>query len=102
MMAAAVACRAAIRNQFIQGVRSPSIQLRLMKDVPATLNDALRIASQQETVETAQKRLLQEHPHPKAAALTVDPAVERSQSHRCLSLLHPLPVEQDQYTSQRD
>ena len=69
-----------LQNQFIQGVRSPSIQLRLMKDVPATLDDALRIASQQETVETAQKRLLQERPHPEAAVLTEDPIIERSQS----------------------
>ena len=31
-------------------------------------------------VETAQKRLLQERPHPEAAALTEDPIIKRSQS----------------------
>ena len=48
--------------------------------MPAMLDDALRIASQQETVETAQKCLLRERPHPEAATLTEDPAVERPQS----------------------
>ena len=73
-------CAELLQNQFIQGVRSPSIQLRLTKDMPAMLDDALRIASQQETVETAQKCLLRECPHPEAATLTEDPAVERPQS----------------------
>jgi hypothetical protein len=73
-----------LRNQFIQGVRSPSIQLRLMKDTPATLDDALRTASQQETVETAQKCLLQECPHPKAAGRANgagQPSADLSETH---------------------
>ena len=49
-----------VRNHFIQGVRSSSIQLKLMREMPATLADAVRLASQQETVEAAQKRLHRE------------------------------------------
>jgi hypothetical protein len=49
----------------------------MMKDTPATLDDALQTASQQET---AQKCLLRERPHPEAATLTEEPAVERPQS----------------------
>ena len=49
-----------LRNHFIQGVRSFSIQLKLMREMPATLADAVRLASQQETVEAAQKRLHRE------------------------------------------
>ena len=91
-----------LRNQFIQGVRSPSIQLRLMKDVPATLDDALRIASQQETVETAQKRLLQERPHPEAAAITEDPVIERSQSPSPIAVASTASGTRPTVTSQRD
>ena len=46
-----------VRNHFIQGVRSSSIQLKLMREMPATLADAVRLASQQETVESAAKEL---------------------------------------------
>ena len=49
-----------VRNHFIQGVRPSSIQLKLMREMPATLADAVRLASQQETVEAAQKRLHRE------------------------------------------
>ena len=45
------------RNQFIQGVESPSIQLVLMREHPTTLEDTLKLARQRETVETAQKHL---------------------------------------------
>ena len=69
-----------LRNQFIQGVRSSSIQLRLMKDIPATLDDVLKTASQQETVETAQKRLLREHQHVEAVTLTEEPTADPPQS----------------------
>ena len=50
----------AARNHFIQGVRSPTVQLKLMREMPATLVEALQLATQQETVETAQKRLHKE------------------------------------------
>ena len=46
-----------LRNQFIQLVRSPTVQLLLMKEVPKTLDDALKLACRQETVESAQKQL---------------------------------------------
>ena len=46
----------ALRNQFMQGVRSSSIQLRLMKEMPPTLDDALKLASQLEAVEEGCKR----------------------------------------------
>ena len=46
-----------LRNQFVQGVRSSSVQLKLMKEMPATLEDALTMANQIQTVEEAQKRL---------------------------------------------
>ena len=49
-----------VRNHFIQGVRSPTVQLKLMREMPATLAEALQLAMQQETVESAQKRLHKE------------------------------------------
>ena len=45
------------RNQFIQGVLSPSIQLRLMREMPASLETALEEAGKLESIEAAQKRL---------------------------------------------
>ena len=45
------------RNQFIQGILSPSIQLRLMREMPASLETALEEAGKLESIETAQKRL---------------------------------------------
>ena len=45
-----------LRNQFIQGVRSPTVQLLLMKEVPKTLDEALQLACLQETVESVQKQ----------------------------------------------
>ena len=48
-----------VRNQFIQdqGVHSSSMQLRLMKKMPKSVEEALMLATQQEAVEIAQKRL---------------------------------------------
>ena len=46
-----------LRNQFVQCVRSSSVQLKLMKEMPATLEDALTMANHIQTVEEAQKRL---------------------------------------------
>ena len=43
-----------------RGVRSPTVQLKLMRKMPATLAEALQLATQQETVESAQKRLHKE------------------------------------------
>ena len=45
------------RNQFIQGIETPSIQLVLMREKPKTLEDALALAQRHLAVETAQKRL---------------------------------------------
>ena len=49
-----------VRNQFMQGVTSPSIQLQLMREMPATLDQALDLARRLESVELAQKRLHRE------------------------------------------
>ena len=38
-----------LRNHFIQGVSSPSVQLRLMREMPATLDAALSLAVQQQS-----------------------------------------------------
>ncbi|KAL5509723.1 hypothetical protein EMCRGX_G005141 [Ephydatia muelleri] len=46
-----------VRDQFVQGLRSSTVQLRLMKEMPDTLDEALKLAIQQESVEAAQKRL---------------------------------------------
>eukprot|EP00731_Ephydatia_muelleri_P004049 Em0002g225a len=62
----------ALRNQFMQGVRSSSIQLRLMKEMPPTLDDALKLASQLEAVEEAQKRLQKDRCKTESLALTDD------------------------------
>ena len=43
-----------LRNHFIQGIQSPTIQLHLMREMPASLDHALRLAV---SVELAQKRL---------------------------------------------
>ena len=45
------------RNQFVQGIRSSSIQLSLMKEKPKLLERALELAQTQEAVEIARKRL---------------------------------------------
>ena len=49
-----------LRNQFIQGITSPLVQLRLIRDMPATLDDVLKLFIQLQTVEAAQKRLHQD------------------------------------------
>ena len=60
-----------LRNQFIHGIRSSSIQLELMKELPATMDEALQKATQQELVEAAQRRLHKEKAHA-TEALAVD------------------------------
>ena len=52
-----------LRNQFIQGLRSSSVQLELMKEKPSTLDEALQLANRQESIEAAQKRLHREQHH---------------------------------------
>ena len=46
-----------VRDQFIRGVCSPSIQLKLMRDKPSSLEEAVKWASQQEGIEDAQRKL---------------------------------------------
>ena len=52
--------RDALRNQFIQGVQSSSVQLHLMREKPISLDAALEVAIQRKNVEAAQKRLQKE------------------------------------------
>ena len=62
-----------LRNQFMQGVRSLSVQLRLMKEMPPTLKvDAHKLASQLEAIEEAQKRLQKDRCQAESLALTED------------------------------
>ena len=49
-----------VRNQFIQGLVSPTVQMQLMKDMPHSINDAVELARKLETAEQAQRRLCQE------------------------------------------
>ena len=35
-----------VRDQFVQGLRSSTVQLRLMKEMPDTLDEALKLAIQ--------------------------------------------------------
>ena len=51
------------RNQFIQGILSPSIQLCLMREMPASLETALEEAGKLESIEAAQKRLQSKDEH---------------------------------------
>ncbi len=60
-----------LRNHFIQGVSSPSVQLRLMREMPTTLEDALDLAVKQQSVETAQQRLHREMRHEGAVAMAL-------------------------------
>ena len=46
-----------VRDQFIRGIRSSTVQLRLMRERPKTLNEALQLAGQYQGVEESQKRL---------------------------------------------
>ena len=45
-----------VRNQFIQGLVSPTVQMQLMKDMPHSINDAVELARKLETAEQAQRR----------------------------------------------
>eukprot|EP00731_Ephydatia_muelleri_P003311 Em0001g3311a len=50
-------CDVLIRNQFIQGVSSSSIQVQLLKEMPKSVKDAATLARRLETVEMAHRRL---------------------------------------------
>eukprot|EP00731_Ephydatia_muelleri_P003031 Em0001g3031a len=45
------------RNQFIQGILSSTIQLKLLTDLPETLDDAVKLAYRLQTAELAQEHL---------------------------------------------
>jgi hypothetical protein len=60
-----------LRNRFIHGIHSSSIQLELMKNLPGSMDEALQKATQQELVEAAQRRLCKEKSHA-AEALAID------------------------------
>ncbi|KAL5515817.1 hypothetical protein EMCRGX_G001039 [Ephydatia muelleri] len=45
------------RNQFIQGILSSTIQLKLLTDSPETLDDAVKLAYRLQTAELAQEHL---------------------------------------------
>ena len=45
-----------VRDHFIRGIRSSTVQLRLMRERPKTLNEALQLAGQYQGVEESQKR----------------------------------------------
>ncbi|KAL5475209.1 hypothetical protein EMCRGX_G027282 [Ephydatia muelleri] len=69
-----------LRNQFIQGVLSSSVQLALMKEEPKTLDDALKLACKHEMVETAQKHL-QMLRQKEVVASTEEPNVAFTERH---------------------
>ena len=45
-----------LRNQFVHNIRSSSIQFKLMKELPATIDEALQKATRRELVEVAQRQ----------------------------------------------
>ena len=49
-----------VRRQFIQGLRSSSMQLKLMRENPDSLDEVVRLACQWETIEAAQKTFQKE------------------------------------------
>ncbi len=57
------------RNQFIQGVLSPTIQLRLMREMPASLEAALEEAGKLESIERLQRVKTSTGALPVAAAI---------------------------------
>lgn len=65
-----------------------SVQLRLMKDMPDTLDETLKLAIQQESVETAQKRLSSERSSVAASSTdeTTATAVDNSEGLSAMSV----------------
>ena len=69
-----------LKSQFIQGIRSSSVQLWLMmREMPGTIDEALSIANRQETVEMAQKQLHKEK-HQVTETLAVETDTSREQN----------------------
>ena len=61
-----------VRNQFIRGVRSSSVQLQLMREMPATLDAALESARKLEIVEESQKRLQRSRQQAELCSIAID------------------------------
>ena len=70
-----------LRNHFVQGISSPSVQLRLMREMPATFDDALQVAVQLQSVETAQKRLYKDVHRGETTAMAVQLGEEQTTSY---------------------
>ena len=64
-----------VRRQFIQGLRSSSMQMKLMRENPESLDEAVRLACQWETIEAAQRTFQKER-------ATVAEALEPSERDR--------------------
>ena len=82
-----------VRNQFIQGIRSSTVQLRLMREMPSDMDDTLKLAMQQEAVEAAQRRISMKEPH---ETLTVGDntggASCNQDNEQCVSAVSPSPA----------
>ena len=72
------------RNQFIQGILSPSVQVQLMKDMPKSVSDAVATARRLEAVEATHKRWQtgRNAVEPLAAAVIHGPAGLEDRLHR--------------------
>ena len=73
--------REILRNHFVQGISSPSVQLRLMREMPATFDDALKVAVQLQSVETAQKRLYKDVHRGETTTMAVQLGEEQTTSY---------------------
>ena len=82
-----------VRNQFIHGIHSSTVQLRLMREMPSDLDDTLTLAMQQEAVEAAQRRISKKEPH---ETLTVGDntggASCNQDNEQCVSAVSPSPA----------
>ena len=71
-----------VRNQFIQGLSSSSSQLLLMREMPDTLEGAVKLARKQQSVEEAQKHLRRVKQHgAEAAAMQLPSELEPEDSN---------------------
>ena len=71
-----------VRNQFIQGLSSSSSQLLLMREMPDTLEGAVKLARKQQSVEEAQKHLRRVKQHgAEAAAMQLPSELEPGDSN---------------------
>lgn len=76
------------RNQFVQGIRSATTQLQLMREAPNTLTEALTKACQLESVELAQKRLHKEKHARASETAATDVPEEATPSQSCSATEH--------------